>query len=59
MQFSAILDDGTVLDEMDEDDDWGRIAAIDVSVTAETTVDKKSIVRTVASRFFPRNVLSL
>lgn len=57
-QVRAILEDGTVLDAFDADDDWSRLRAIEITVAARSEFDGRVIDRSISSRFFPRNVLS-
>jgi len=57
-QVRAVLDDGTILDELNSNDDWTALSAIEITLTADAEVDGRTTTRTVSTRFFPRNVLS-
>jgi prepilin-type N-terminal cleavage/methylation domain-containing protein len=58
-QVRALLEDGSVVDDLDADDDWAGLSAIDVNLAAEIEVNGQTLDRTVTAQFFPRNVLSL
>ncbi|MCP3980223.1 MAG: prepilin-type N-terminal cleavage/methylation domain-containing protein [bacterium] len=57
-QVRAVLNDGTIVDQLDEDGAWTDLAAIEVTLLAENTVDGQEMQRSMSARFFPRNVLS-
>jgi hypothetical protein len=58
-QVRAFLEDGSVQDTFDTTDAWADLQSIEISVTAEMTSRGRTTTRTLISRFFPRNVLSL
>ena len=58
MQVRAELEDGSVLESFDQNDEWTRIAAIEVSLTAEASFAGEPMRKSLSARFFPRNVLS-
>ncbi len=57
-QVRAVMDDGSMLDTFDADDDWTRLRSIEVSVEARVEDGEEGMTRRLTARFFPRNILS-
>ncbi|ANM31747.1 hypothetical protein ABI59_22595 [Acidobacteria bacterium Mor1] len=58
-QVQAHLTDGSVRTSLTSSDDWSDVVSVELTLTAETSFDGRTVQRTMSSRFFPRNVLSL
>lgn len=58
-QVRAEMSDGSVVSALAAADEWSDLAAVEIGVSGEVTVDGELLQRTVTSRFYPRNVLSL
>ncbi len=58
-QLRAVMADGTILDAFDSDGAWGQLRAIELTITGQQQVQEQWVTRTLQTRFFPRNVLSL
>jgi type IV pilus assembly protein PilW len=58
-QLQAMLADGTVSDALGVADDWSDLAAVSVTLAAESEESGDPMTREVSARFLPRNVLSL
>ena len=58
-QIQAVMSDGSVTDALNVADEWGDLAALKVTLTAESEETGQPMTREVSARFFPRNVLSL
>lgn len=57
-QVTAIMNDGSTKTSFLRTDDWSDITAIEVSLTAESSYQKKPLTRVLTARYFPRNILS-
>ena len=57
-QVKALLDDGSVLTSMASTTPWTRLYALEVRLDGTKPFGKRTINRTMVSRFFPRNILS-
>ncbi len=57
-QVRALLDDGSVLTSMTATTPWTRLYALELRLEGTETFGKRTIDRTLVSRFFPRNILS-
>ena len=58
-QTRALMEDGTVLTTMPPTAEWGRLQAVEVELSGRATFSGRTLRRTLLSRFFPRNILSL
>ncbi len=58
-QVQAHLTDGSVLTSLTSSDDWSDVVSVELTITAESSFDGRTLSRSMSSRFFPRNVLSL
>ena len=50
---------GTVQDSLTPSDDWSDLESIEITLSGQSTEGSSPIERTVTTRFFPRNILSL
>lgn len=57
-QVRAVMNDGSILEEIDSDDAWTELRSIEVTVAARTDGGADGMTRELTARFFPRNVLS-
>lgn len=57
-QVNAIMQDGTVDSAFDRNDSWSLIDALDITITGQESTSKNPVLRTINSRYFPRNILS-
>jgi type IV pilus assembly protein PilW len=58
-QVRAVLLDGTVLDSFSTSDDWSDLESIEITLTDRSDSGPRPLSRTVTTRFFPRNALSI
>lgn len=58
-QIQAVMADGSIVDALSATDEWSDLAALNVSLVAESEESGEPLTREVSGRFFPRNVLSL
>jgi type IV pilus assembly protein PilW len=58
-QVRAVLTDGTLRDSFSAADDWSDLATVEITLTGRTTDRSSPDTKTVTTRFFPRNILSL
>lgn len=58
-QVRAVLTDGTARDSFSASDDWSDLETIEITLTGQTTDGSNPTTKTVTTRFFPRNILSL
>jgi prepilin-type N-terminal cleavage/methylation domain-containing protein len=57
-QVNAVMADGTTKTTFLRTDDWSDVTAFEITLSASTSYQKKTINRALTSRFFPRNILS-
>lgn len=58
-QVRALFTDGTSSDSLDADDDWDQLEAIEITISGAAMVNRRTIRKSLTTRMFPRNVLSL
>lgn len=58
LQAEFVMNDGSVVGAIPDDMTWRDIAAIEITLTTESTMDNEVSTNTLTSRYFPRNVLS-
>lgn len=56
-QVRAFLDDGTIQDTL-AGQHWTDLQSVEVTLVGESTLQQRSMERTVVTHFFPRNILS-
>jgi type II secretory pathway pseudopilin PulG len=58
-QVRVLLSGGGTQDSYGPSDDWRQLQNIEVTLTGQSSNDKKTVTRSTTTGFFPRNVLSL
>jgi len=58
-QVSATLTDSSVVSAFAATDDWSELQSIEIQLTGEAEAPRRNIRKTLAARFFPRQVASL
>ena len=58
LEITLTLADGTIVSSFAVDQPWNQVRSVDIDLTAELSVGRTTLERSMGASFFPRNVMS-